>query len=225
MLLEGIAVEVPKNAELNRSKAFVAAQQAINGWNGGELDDGRLGQLRAAARAEFGRRGYEATTIRDIAAAAGMSMGSVYRLIGSKDELLAAIMERFRNGAVSSWDAVLDAKATPVEKLDALLWVNINLLARFSEEFKIQFAWLRQSPPTSAFAINQITGQMYHVRTLLADGERRGYFRVIGKSAGVRAGCLFGLTFTAAAVGRGTRPQDALELGRNTLLRGAAVGV
>ena len=36
--------------------------------------------LRAVARAEFGRRGYEATTVRDIAKAAGLSTGTVYRL-------------------------------------------------------------------------------------------------------------------------------------------------
>ena len=51
--------------------------------------------LRAVARSEFGRRGYEATTVRDIAAAAGLSVGSVYRLIGSKDELLGSIMRSF----------------------------------------------------------------------------------------------------------------------------------
>ena len=58
----------------------------IEGWEKGEDDeDERLPMLRAVARSEFGRRGYEATTVRDIAAAAGLSVGSVYRLIGSKE--------------------------------------------------------------------------------------------------------------------------------------------
>ena len=41
------------------------------------------------------RKGYEVTTIRDIASAAGLGTGTVYRVIGSKDELLASIMESF----------------------------------------------------------------------------------------------------------------------------------
>jgi AcrR family transcriptional regulator len=83
---EGVAVHAPSDDELDRSHAFQAAQQVIHSWD--ELDGGgddRVARLRAVARAEFGRRGYEATTIRDIAAAARLSTGSVYRTIGSKE--------------------------------------------------------------------------------------------------------------------------------------------
>ena len=47
------------------------------------------------------------------------------------------------------WVSVLRSDATPVEKLDALSWVNINALDQFSDEFRIQLAWMRQSPPTA----------------------------------------------------------------------------
>ncbi len=58
-------------------------------------DDGRLrrgrrsrARIRDAARELFRTRGFDATTLRDIAAAAGMGASSIYRHIQSKEELL-----------------------------------------------------------------------------------------------------------------------------------------
>ncbi len=58
-------------------------------------DDGRLARGRrsrarilAAARALFRERGFDATTLRAIAARAGMGASSIYRHVRSKEELL-----------------------------------------------------------------------------------------------------------------------------------------
>ncbi len=221
LLLEGIAVNPPKNAELNRSRAFRAASDAISGWPVRSSQDDRLARLHDAARREFGRRGYDGTTIRHVAASAGISMGVVYRLVESKDELLASIMETFRTSVTAGWDAVRAAPASTVEKLDALLWVSANLLVRYREEFKIQLAWLRQSPPSCASLVKEAKSQQARLKSLLLEGERSGELRVLDASSSVRASCLFGLTFTAAAVGVHGTADQALELARGTLLRGA----
>ncbi len=71
--LRGLAVRTPSDAALDRSAAIRAVQSVITGWAEEFDDDDRTGHLRAVARKEFGRRGYEATTMRDIAAAAGLS--------------------------------------------------------------------------------------------------------------------------------------------------------
>ncbi|HEY6531748.1 MAG TPA: TetR family transcriptional regulator, partial [Acidimicrobiales bacterium] len=69
-LLDGLAVDAPSNESLDASPARAAAQRVIDSWQDVESDDDqRAVLLRGVARAEFGRRGYEATTIRDIAAA------------------------------------------------------------------------------------------------------------------------------------------------------------
>ena len=65
--------------------------------------DDKAAHVRAVARAEFGRKGYEVTTIRDIASAAQLGTGTVYRLIGSKDELLASIMQSFGEKVAEGW--------------------------------------------------------------------------------------------------------------------------
>ena len=223
-LLRGIAVDTPEDPALDGSSAFAAAQSTVDGWRRSDDDeDERLPMLRAVARAEFGRRGYEATTVRDIAAAAEISAGTVYRLIGSKDELLGSIMSSFTTIARSGWSAVLRSDSSAVEKLDALTWVNINAVDRFSDEYNIQLAWIRESPPTSADLGTTFAARLKDLRSLLQQGIRGGELAVEGSSAGVRAWSLFELLWMPENLVRDLGPAGALALSRQTLLRGAAV--
>ena len=129
--------------------------------------------------------------MRDIAAASGLSIGSVYRLIGSKDELLASIMRSFTVIARSGWSAVMQSEGMAVDKLDALMWVNINAVDRFSDEYNIQLAWIRESPPNTTNLGSSFTARLRDLRSLLALGGRSGELEVHGPSADIRAWSLF----------------------------------
>lgn len=52
------------------------------------LVEKRRRQVIAAAIQRFGRQGYHATTIRDIARAAGVSVGLIYQYFGDKEDVL-----------------------------------------------------------------------------------------------------------------------------------------
>jgi len=52
------------------------------------LVERRRRQIVAASIALFGKRGYYATTIRDIAARAGVSVGLIYQYFGDKEDVL-----------------------------------------------------------------------------------------------------------------------------------------
>ena len=223
IMLEGVAVHPPTDAKLDRSNAFRAAQQVIDSWDEVEADeDDRLARLRTAARAEFGRRGYEATTIRDIAAAAGLSTGGVYRTIGSKEELLASIMGTFPAAVRSGWKSVLGSDSTTVEKLDALMWIDINVVVRFSDEYNIQLAWLRESPPSTSDLGQNFPALLRDLKALLAEGERSGEVHVDGPSADIRAWSLFDPMWMHENIVRKVGARAALTLGRESVLRGAA---
>jgi AcrR family transcriptional regulator len=224
MFLDGLAVERPADRELDRSAAFAAAERVIAAWGvEGEPDPSdRAALLRAAARAEFGRRGYEATTMRDIAAAAGVSVGLVYRLVGSKDELLASIMGSYVEHGSASLDAIMTSASTAVEKLDALLWVDINLLNRFSDEFNIQRAWLRESPPTPSTNLGSFRQRERAVKALLSDGEHSRQFRNPGGTLKIRTACMLELTWIPLELIQRIGTRGALALARDTLIRGAA---
>jgi AcrR family transcriptional regulator len=223
ILLEGIAADAPADAELDRSAAFLAAQQVIDSWDRTEDgEDQRLLKLRAVARAEFGRKGYEATTVRDIAAAAGLATGTVYRLIGSKDELLTSIMESFEAPVRSGWQQVLASPSSPVEKLDALMWININVINRFNDEYNIERAWLRESPPSSADLGQSFQERLRDLKALLREGARSGGLHVEAPTATIRAWALFDAVWTDVGIVRTVGARGALGLARDSVLRGAA---
>lgn len=223
ILMEGIASRQPSDEVLDRSEAMVAAREVVDSWQAAEADeDERFAMLRSVARREFGRRGYEATTVRDIASAAGISLGSVYRLIGSKDELLGTVMHSFVRTVRTSWAPVLAAEAGPLEKLDALMWVNINLVERFSDEFNIQLAWVRETPPRTSNLGATFGARLRDVQTLLAAGRRSGEVEVEGQTAGVRAWALFELLWVPEETVVQLGPREALGFARETVIRGAS---
>ena len=225
IILEGLATRPPTDAALDCSKAFAAAHHVIETWaDDSDADPSdKAAHVRAVARTEFGRKGYEATTIRDIASAAGLGTGTVYRVIGSKDELLASIMESFGRKVEAGWVAVLRSDATPIEKLDALSWVNVNALDQFSDEFRIQLAWMRQSPPSSLNPGWSYALRLRQMKSLLSEGIRSGEIRVDTRFTGMLARCVIGLQWIPENILRAVGKRAALVHARDTVLRGAAV--
>ncbi|ORB74276.1 TetR/AcrR family transcriptional regulator [Mycobacterium scrofulaceum] len=225
IMLQGLATRPPTDAALDRSSAFAAATDVIATWSDDrDADPGdKAAHVHAVARAEFGRKGYEATTIRDIASAAGLGTGTVYRVIGSKDELLASIMESFGRKVEAGWVRVLRSDATPIEKLDALSWVNVNALDRFSDEFRIQLAWMRQSPPDTPNPGWLYATRLRQMKTLLSEGIRSGEISVDAASTAMLARCVIGLQWIPENILAEVGKRAAVVHARDTVLRGVAV--
>lgn len=224
IVLEGLAARERSDAELDASAAFAAAQAVIDTW-GDDADDvdDKAAHVRAVARAEFGRRGYEMTTVRDIASAAGLGTGTVYRVIGSKDELLMSIMLSFGKKVGAGWNAVLRSDSTPVEKLDALSWLNINALDRFPDEFRIQLAWMRHSPPDTADPGWSFSMRVRQMKSLLSEGIKSGEIRIESPSAETLARCVIGIQWIPENILHELGTRRGLTHARDTVLRGVAV--
>ncbi|MGX9673303.1 TetR/AcrR family transcriptional regulator [Mycobacterium sp. HM-7] len=228
IMLGGLAGRLPTDVELDRSPALAVAEAAIETWSDEGVSEDSNGSaraihVRAVARAEFGRRGYEVTTIRDIASAAGMGIGTVYRLIGSKEELLASIMASFGTKVGDGFERVLRTEATPVQKLDALSWININALDRFPDEWKIQLAWMRQSPPDTPAIGLAFTTRMRQLKSLLSDGLRAGDIRIESPNRGLLARCVMDALWMPQNIVAAGGKRAALVTARDTMVRGIAV--
>jgi AcrR family transcriptional regulator len=225
IILQGLAAGPHTDPALDRSSAFAAANAVIETWADDSDADptDKAAHIRAVARTEFGRKGYEVTTIRDIASAAGLGTGTVYRVIGSKDELLASIMESFGRKVEAGWVGVLRSDAAPIEKLDALSWVNVNALDRFSDEFRIQLAWMRQSPPNTPNPGWLYATRLRQMKSLLSEGIRSGEIRVDAPSTAMLARCVIGLQWIPENILRAIGRRAALVHARDTFLRGVAV--
>lgn len=222
IILQGLASRSPSDAGLDRSSAFSAADQVIHGWKKDEDDaNDKAAHVRAVARNEFGRKGYEVTTVRDIASAAGLGTGTVYRLIGSKEELLASIMRSFGKKVEAGWVSVLRSDATPIEKLDALSWVNVNALDQFGDEFRIQLAWMRQSPPTADQGWSYTT-RLRQMKSLLSEGIRCGDIRIESPSKAMLARCVISVQWIPENILGVLGTRAALIHVRDTVLRGVS---
>ncbi len=79
-----------------------------------------------AATARFAQEGYDATTLADVAAEAGVSGPSVAFHFGSKDGLLAAVMDRHFSTLLPGVEAAAGSPGTPRERLQAFMafWVR-----------------------------------------------------------------------------------------------------
>ena len=105
-----------------------------------ERDDGnRRSALLATAAELFRRKGFAATTTRDIAAAAGMQSGSPFYHFSSKGTLLYAVMEEGMHRALLHQGAALQLAGTsqhpPAEQLRTLILAHFEVLLGPGNDF------------------------------------------------------------------------------------------
>ncbi|NBE55429.1 TetR/AcrR family transcriptional regulator [Streptomyces boluensis] len=81
----------------------------------------RREELLATAAEVFAAQGYDATTVRKIADAAGMLAGSLYYHFDSKESMLDEILSTFLDELWARYDAVLAAGLGPRETIEALV--------------------------------------------------------------------------------------------------------
>lgn len=93
----------------------------------------RRRQIMQEAAKLFGSRGFEATTIRDIASAAGILGGSIYYHFGSKEDIFLAVhsagMETITNSVLEAIQGIDD----PWQQLEAAAVAHCNALLSSGE--------------------------------------------------------------------------------------------
>jgi TetR/AcrR family transcriptional regulator, cholesterol catabolism regulator len=92
-------------------------------------DPNRRDQLLRASARLFREKGYDATSVRDIAAATGMQSGSWVYHFRTKQDILAAVMEEGLARALARIEAIARLELEPREKFRALVHTHLeNLL-------------------------------------------------------------------------------------------------
>jgi AcrR family transcriptional regulator len=103
--------------------------------------------LLDAARTVFAERGYHRTTIKDIAAQAGVADGTVYNYFENKDALLSALFDRFQKGGTPSAGSPLEAALGPemlslVRIMLSEMLIDEDLRERYRDRFLAPLAAL-----------------------------------------------------------------------------------
>jgi AcrR family transcriptional regulator len=84
--------------------------------------------LNAAVRL-FNERGYDATSMFDIAESLGITKSSVYHHISGKEQLLQMAMDRAIDGLFEAADEVKDLELPAVDRLEQLIRRSVLVLA------------------------------------------------------------------------------------------------
>ncbi|MFB7939681.1 TetR/AcrR family transcriptional regulator, partial [Streptomyces sp. NPDC056049] len=90
----------------------------------------RRRELLDTAAEVFAAQGYNATTVRKIADAAGMLAGSLYYHFDSKESMLDEILSTFLTELWEGYDAVLAAALGPRETIEALVTESFREIDR-----------------------------------------------------------------------------------------------
>jgi AcrR family transcriptional regulator len=137
------------------------------------LVDSRQEILRTAARL-FQQRGYDATSMNDVAAALKLSKGGLYHHFQSKDEILFEIMnhamEITQERVISPVRGIVD----PVERLRALIRLHIEVvLSPRDREITVMLHENHPLPPTLRKRINSRKKEYIHfVENLMAEVQK-----------------------------------------------------
>lgn len=78
-------------------------------------------RILVAARTCFARYGYDKTTNKDIAAAAGITAGAIYHYFPSKQSLFVTLWREVQEMVYEAFDRVLDGKETLSDKIKAVM--------------------------------------------------------------------------------------------------------
>ncbi|MFE7467962.1 TetR/AcrR family transcriptional regulator [Streptomyces sp. NPDC057499] len=90
----------------------------------------RRSELLATAAEVFAAQGYNATTVRNIADAAGMLAGSLYYHFDSKESMIDEILSTFLDELWEGYDAVLAAGLAPRQAIEALVTESFREIDR-----------------------------------------------------------------------------------------------
>lgn len=130
-----------------------------------ERDDGNRRQaLLSAAASLFRRKGFGATTTRDIAAAADMQSGSPFYHFKSKDALLYAVMEEGMRSALARQRAAAQmpgyAGLNPGQQLRVLVDAHFEVLLGPGSDFvPVMLYEARSLPPRQHKALGQLIAE------------------------------------------------------------------
>jgi AcrR family transcriptional regulator len=137
------------------------------------LVDSRQEILRTAARL-FQQRGYDATSMNDVAAALKLSKGGLYHHFQSKDEILFEIMNHAMEITQDLVIAPVRRITDPEERLRALIRLHIEVvLSPRDREITVMLHENHPLPPALRKRINTRKKEYIHfVENLIADFQK-----------------------------------------------------
>ena len=133
---------------------------------------------KAGVRLIF-ERGYEAMSLRQLAAEVGIQAGSLYNHISTKQDLLFDLVQEHINDLLRELDLALEGKADPVEKLRAFVAFHVSYHMTRKREVFIANSELRSLDAKNYDVVVALRGAYeQRLAQILTEGVSDGVFEV-----------------------------------------------
>ena len=142
-----------------------------------QIREDRKEQITAAARTVFANKGFGATVIDDIAAAANISKGLIYHYFSSKEEIFIALVQQAMEGAQS---LIREALSRPDSPWNRLHWLTTEVMTRAQDDPEayaiIVQAYTSQAVPQTVreMVVQYIMTSAQAIRELVVAGQAAG---------------------------------------------------
>ena len=120
-------------------------------------------RLLQAAESVFARDGFEGARIEDVAAAAGVSTGTLYNYFDGKADLVMEMQHRRMDEALAGVDALLAGPGAFPQKLEGYL----DSFFRFGQQNRVFLEVLRDSPHLLRTSLRTGEARVHQLREML----------------------------------------------------------
>jgi AcrR family transcriptional regulator len=138
-----------------------------------QIRDERKQQILSVAATVFARRGVAGTKIEELALAAGISQGLLYRYFSCKEDVFAEILERAIHGAVRRAEPVLESSETPWNKLRSLTEQFLQGMSQEPMYYQL-FSQALALPGRIHEIIEELGYVMDALRQIISEGQAAG---------------------------------------------------
>jgi AcrR family transcriptional regulator len=139
----------------------------------------RREELLELAAGMFAERGLRATTVRDIADAAGILSGSLYHHFKSKEEMVDEVLRTFLDWLFERYQHIIDTEPNPLARLRGLFLASFDAIEYHHAEVVIyqDEAKRLSSQPRFGYIDDLNRRQRKMWVDLLKQGIEQGYFQ------------------------------------------------
>ncbi len=164
---------------LDEHKALEVMQQLVAS---GEVTDPQSprGKLLQTAAHLFRSKGYERTTVRDLAGAVGIQSGSIFHHFRSKDEILKAVMEETILFNTALMRAALAQAEEPRARVLALIRCELQSIMGGTGEAMgvLVYEWRSLSPENQAYILGLRDTYEQLWLDVLGEAREAGFFSI-----------------------------------------------
>jgi AcrR family transcriptional regulator len=128
----------------------------------------------------FSEGGYDGTSMRDIADAAGINVSMIFYYFGSKEKLLEALFEHGLTVIAGRINSVLQSDhLSPIEKLQQIIAKNIERAIQQQQFYKIVLTEqiIAKNPAVAHIVSTLKTLQADAFRTIILEGQQKNIFK------------------------------------------------